>query len=411
VKVGGRARSDDEDVPVTLLDDDRIPPTITTAEVALDRPRRPRRELLLVVLAIAVVAGVGLVGGGGDGGDPQTATPPTTERRRPRTESIEEFKATSTTTRPRPPRTTTTSTVERLSGQAPLLPDLTGTTLGLLDNSGGVTVLDLDTGDRCRTVPARSGAWIPWSTGIELTTMIVQGQGGLHAVDRDCGSIELGTGAASGWPATVTGTTMWVVDNDDQSSISEVSLLTGDATGRVIAIPAFNGVQAAGAPGALVLGVSGSMTYVDLTSDDRRDLGPGVPLGLRDDVLLYSSCPQLACHVATLDIDSGERRVIGDIEGVMPWESAAFSPDGRYARVSVPHDDINRGPTATVIDLRSGRVVQRTDMQGGVFSRDGRWLIGIANGNLSAVAIDGDGAPLELDIPGAFQNVVVLTNP
>lgn len=408
MKVGGRSRDDDEEVPVVLVEDGV--PRVTTTEVELDRPRRPRRELLLVVLAVAVVAGVGLVGGGDGTGDPQdAATPPTTARRGPRTESVAEYRATSTTTRPRPPRATTTSTIELLAGRGPMLPTRSGTTLGLLDHSGGVTILDVDTGNRCRTVPSRGGVWMPWSSGIELPLMVVQANTTLMTIDRACAATDVRGDTSMGWPAAITGGTVWMVDHHDQGSIAEVDLRTGERTGRSIELPAYAGVQAAGDADGLVLGVSGSMTYVDLERDERRDLGAGMPIGLRDGMLVYSSCPALECHVATLDLATGARRAIEGIGNVTPWDTATFSTDGHHARVSIANQ--SGEATGTVIDLRTGSVVLRTELVGGVFSADGRWLIGLQRGNVVAVALDGD-TSLELDIgPRAIQGLTVIASP
>lgn len=409
MKVGGRSRDDDEEVPVVLVEDGV--PRVTTTEVELDRPRRPRRELLLVVLAVAVVAGVGLVGGGDGTEDPQdAATPATTARRGPRTESVEEYRATSTTTRPRRATSSTTSTmlVRLLSGSGPLLPgDPTRTTIGFTDSAGVATIVDLDTGDRCQVQVSTRDTW-PWS-GRESETFWVQAEERIVEVDHGCGVTERTTEFYGGWPSMITGDTIWVVDREG-ATVHEQLLRTSESTGRSFTVPRFSQVTMAAVDGGLVVSANGDMTLIGFRARELRSLGTGTVLAGRDRRVVFSACPALECEVGVLDVDTGDRRQLAATDAI-PSDAPSISPDGRYVRVSTQRES-SVMPTTLVLDLERGGTVLETELEQPVFTDDSQWLVGIERGDLAVVSIDGTYPQIPIDVSGhTVRTLAVLRSP
>jgi hypothetical protein len=411
VRLGGSTRDRDEDVPVVLVDEAGVPPTVTTAEVDLGRPRRPVREILLAVAAVAVVAGVGLVGGGGDDGEQAMPTPSTTERRSPRPQAIEDWRRTSTTTRPSDRPTTTTTVFSRTAGTGPLLPgDATGTVLAYVDNTNTAVVVDLDSGDRCRVrLPDSDGMWSPWPNQVRLATMFVTTNQRLLEVDRSCAVTERDSRFDNGWPAVVVGDSVWLADNEGRT-IAESDIRTGERSGRSIALPVFGGAAFQAVDGGIVIGVQGEMTLVDPDTDERTPLGTGTPLAAAGRHVVYLACPALECGIGVHDLDTGDRRLIDDVQAV-PWEPSATSADGRYVRITEQLQDSSGTVRSLVVDVATAEVVREANLNTAAFSDDGEWLIGLRHGDLVAIRID-DGLELPLDIEGhAVQMLNVLTSP
>lgn len=392
--------SGDDDLEVELVD----APDLGVRTVELRPPRR-RKELLLVVAAVAVVAGVGLIGDGGDGDAQATPTTTSTRRDDERTSTTRRRSPRSTTI-PRP--TTTTSWPQFEAGTGTLLPgELTGAKVGLVTSTGQIVVVDLDTGERCRTAEYRNGLWVPWSFPTP-GRMYAQTGAELIAVDDRCATTVLPVNANESWAAAATDRSVWLMVGSSEQRLIEIALDTGERTGRDVAVPRYQGATVVGLGDDLVLEVSGQMTLVDPDTDERTDLGVGTPLAATDSRLAYVTCPELRCHLAVLDVTTGEHRVTPDIEPVT-WEPAQFSSDGRHLRVAVPTDQQDQ-PTTAIVDVETGELrALGTALYSSSFTPDGQWLVGLENGRAIAVKVDGTVPNIEIapDI-SSVQNLALL---
>ena len=387
-----------DDVEVVLLDDDA--PTSRTVEL---RPRRRWRELALVVAAIAAVVGVGLVGD--DEGEDAAASPTTssTERRststtraRPSTTRRAALVQPSTTRR----QTTTTTWPQHEAGTGPILPGgPSGTTVGLVTGNGLVTMVDLDTGDRCTLKVGRDGAWmagLPPVGGL----LLVQSSDVLLGVDRGCAATELDIDLNTGYPVTATSERFWIATGEYGQHLVEHRLPGGEATGREVDLPRYTGASSFILGDDLVIGANGRMTLLDPDTDERRDLGPGNPLATRGSVVAYADCPELRCGLAVLDVSTGERRVIPGVEPVS-WDPSTFSADGRLLRVPVPGSGDE--PSSAVIDLQTDEVwVLDESVQGPQITPDDRWLVAMHRGEVVAFRI---GSDERVALPDGFRDV------
>lgn len=348
-----------------------------------DGPRRRRPELLLVVLAIAVVLALIAIDGGDGGSVAAPPTSTTTERRTTTT------RRTTSTRVPRP--TTTTSWPQLIAGTGPLLPATTGTAVALVELGGTIVILDLDTGDRCRTAVDRDGAWLPWSQAMRRD-VIVQTNRELVVVDRQCALRELGFGTGDSWVTAAGSETVWLGGGDTDQHFVEHSIVDEQPTGREITLPGNTSVYVVVLDDRAVFSVSGEMTLVE-PDDRRRSIGTGTPLAGAGDVLLYLTCPELRCTLIALDVDRGRRTTIDATPS--GWETPALSPDGRWARVSVDRSGLAR---PALLDLGTGAVRElSTRLQLSVFSADGRWLLAVEGDHLLAAAVDDPDAIVELD--------------
>lgn len=372
-----------DDVEVVLLDD--AAPTSRTVEL---RPRRRWRELALVVAAIAAVVGVGLVGD--DEAEEAEASPTTTTSERRSTTTSR----TATTRRPalaQPTTTrrpsTTTSWPQLEAGTGPVLPgEPSRNVIGLITANGLVTMIDLATGDRCRTRPAADGVWmigLPAVAGMFL----VQSGHSVLGIDRSCAVTDLDVDLGPGYPVTATAERFWLAMGEHGEQLVEHALPDGTPTGREVLLPRYTGATSLVLGDDLVVGASGRMTLVDPDTDERRDLGPGNPLATHGSVVAYMDCPEMRCALGILDVATGERRVVDGVEPVS-WELSTFSADGRMLRVPVPGD---HEPSTAVIDLQTDEVwILDEPVQSAQITADDRWLIAVHLGEVVAFRIGSD---------------------
>jgi hypothetical protein len=397
VKLGG-TRSSDEEVDVFLVD---APPTATTTITLGDDTRRRRRwpELGLVAIGIAVVIGVGLLGGGDDDvaatPDPTTTVkhrPTTTTRPHRRTTTTQPSRFTTTTVRP---TTTTTTWPQVAAGTGPLLPGPpTGTVVGVIGDDGIVTMIDLDTGNTCRNRVSSNGAWVPWNAQSFVGPLLVQTQGGSLAVGGMCDVAEVDASLTNGWLATSSETSFWVGGSSTTMIEYDIAALT--PSGRELELPRFSGATVVAVGRDLVVSVSGELTFVDPSTDERRDLGTGTPLAGVGRTVAVSTCPELRCHLELVDVDTGQRRAVSAVQPAT-WYQAAFSHDGRQLLLSVPGDNEEQ-PDLAVVDVTTGKVIGLGhELQFAAFTLDDRWLIGNQMGSLVAIAVDGTGVNVHLD--------------
>jgi len=398
VRFGGSEHETGVSVEIELVDE-RAPATTRTIEVG--RPHRRARELLLVAVAAVVLLGIGVLGGGDDG---ETVLPG--ERRR-NTIPYEDFSTTTTTARR---TTTTTSWPQYTAGTGPMLPGPpTATALGVLDGRGLLTVVDLDTGDRCQVSVSRDGsAWFPWPHPVGAPDLVLHVNGGLRVVDRACGNRPFVTG--SGWPAVVTAASVWMHSESVPSRIDEISRTTGEATGRTMDLQSHTRATLLAAGGSLVVGVIDHMALVD-GEGRTTDLGTGTPIAAGDNLVAFVTCPEIRCRLGLLGLRSGARRHL-DIPALTFWEANGLSPDGRVLAVAV-NDDVPRPtqPATALVDVETGRFrVLDLSPQGTSFSADSRWLIGSRGSTIVAVAVERPDDEVELDLRfTGVQSLAVLT--
>jgi hypothetical protein len=121
------------------------------------------------------------------------------------------------------------------------------------------------------------------------------------------------------------------------------------------------------------------------------------------------SCPELRCSLVLLDVDTGHRTVYDAVHPV-EWSQAAFSPDGTRLLLTVPLRESSAyedQPDTAIVDLGSGAITRfGNQIQGGVFTTDGRWLLTIEQSRVGARALDGSGVTVLL--PDALRNVQAL---
>lgn len=370
-----------------LVDD--AGPTARTVEL---RPRRRGRELVLVVAAIAAVVGVGLVGGDDD---EDAAAAPTTTTTRARTTTTREPELTQPTTTRRPTTTTTWPQLE--AGTAPLLPGAgPDVRLAVLHGNGIVTVAALDTGDRCRMLLSRNGAYVPWEVTLPADGILAQTDTTIHVVDRACAARVLFE-VRDAYPVAAGADRVWLGSGGDGQHLVEHALPSGAPTGRTYDLPRHTFTTVVALGDDLVVGASGEMTVVDPSTDERRSLGPGTPLAAHGTRLALLECPELRCRLAVLDVASGERRTYADI-APGAWDRSHFSADGRVLRVPVAGRDEYQ-PSTAVVDLETGaaRVFDEPLMRT-AFTPDGRWLVGQA----------GSGELVAHDLLGGAGRVALL---
>jgi hypothetical protein len=414
VKLRGGPRRTDEDVDVFLVD---APPTAPPNTVVLGQDTRRRRrwpELGLVLVGVAVVVGVGLLGGGDDGVEaaPKTSSTvtrprPTTTRPHHRTTTTQPGRFTTTTVR----RTTTTTTwPQYVAGTGPLLPGQpTGTLLGAVDGMGVITMLDLDTGDSCRTMVDRSNTYSPWGVQAMVGPVVVQSGSGTYVIDESCAAHRAAFDLNSSWLAASSGDTLWMGGGGGNTVFEEVSRTTYERTGRSFRPPPYSNVSLVAVGRDLVVSAGGEVALVDPDTDERRSLGTGRPIAARGRTVALVSCPELRCSLVLLDVDTGHRTVYETVHPV-EWSQAAFSPDGTRLLLSVPVRDSSGyedQPDTAIVDLGSGAITRfGNQIQGGVFTTDGRWLLTIEQSRVGARALDGSGVTVLL--PDALRNVQAL---
>lgn len=384
-----------DDLEVVLVDG---PGAESTRTVEL-RPRRRGRELLLVAAAVAVVGGVGLLG---DGGDDIAATPTTTSTRRAEARPERERPRTTTTR-----RATTTTWPQFEAGTGPLLPGApTSTHIGVISGSGSVTIVDLDSGDRCETLPSRQGVWGSWNHQTPSGHLLVQTAGGIIAIDRACAMTPLSVDVADAYVAAGNADRVWLTSHAGHS-LQEVVLPGGEATGRTVEVPRFNIATVFAAGDDVVVAAAGDMTLIDPDTRARRSLGVGQPLATHGDVLAFSTCPEARCRLGLMNVRTGRRRLLGEVEPA-PWSPSTFSGDGRYLLVSVAGRRSDQ-PIGAIVDTRAGSArLLDSPVQLGVFTADSRWLIAGTDGRLEAYRVDEavPAVPLE-DLSGA-QSLALL---
>lgn len=403
----------DDDLEVELVDT----PDRGTRTVELRPPRR-RREMLLVVVAIAVVAGVGMVGDSGNGD--ATAPPNTTTSRLRSADAgggmrpgLDVVRSTSTTLRRS--RSTTTAGPTTIAswpqveaGTGPSLPGaLTGSKVGLITAQGQVVVVDLDTGDQCRTAEFRNGLYAPWSFPT-AGRMFVQTGEEMITIDAQCAVTELSFNSSESWAAAWTDHSIWLMQGGSDQRLVEIDLATGAPTGREVAIPRYQDARAVALGDDVVIGVSGQMTRVDPDTEERTDLGVGTPLASIGTRLALVECPELRCRLAVLDTSTGDRVALDGIEPVA-WELAQFSLDGRHLRIAVPTNDRNE-PSTAIVDIETGELRELgITLYSSSFTPDSQWLLGLENGRAIAVKVDGTVPNVEIapDLR-SVENVAVL---
>lgn len=284
--------------------------------------------------------------------------------------------------------------------------DLTHSRVGVIDGLGLVHVIDLDTGDRCTTRPSVNGAWMPW-TFRTPGRIVVHGDEGMLAIDSQCAMTPVDfNGIDNSYAAAWTDETVWLSVGNTEQVLTEVWLDTGTPTGREVALPPYNGAQAVAIGDDIVLGVAGTMTLVDPDTDERTDLGNGNPLAVHGDLLAFATCPQARCRLGLLDLGTGERHLIDDVQPIA-WDQAVFSADGRFLRVAVPGEHEEQ-PASAIVDLVTGVVrVIDTGVYNLQFTPNGQWLLGIENGRAVAVKVDGTVPNVEID-QSQIQNLALL---
>lgn len=386
MRLRGRPEDHDEIVPVARLDEPEGPSSTRVVELT---PRRRGRELALIVVAVAVVIGVGLVDDGG--GEDVSAEPTTTSTRKPSTtrekptSTTQRRAKTSSTSRP---STTTTAWPQHRTGAGPLLPDApTRLFVGALSGNGMVTVLDVDTGDRCRTMPSRDGSWMVWNVPTVADRMLVQTSEGSVGIDRECATSKLGVNLEQGYPSAASHDRLWMASGDSSEHLAEHALPSGEATGRTVELPRFGGAVTVIVGDDLVLGMMGDMTLLDPSTDERRALGSGMPLAAHEALVAFIACPEMRCRLGFLDVTTGARRLIDGVEPTT-WDPATFSRDGRLLRVPVAARDGDL-PASAVVDVATGemRVIDEP-LHSPQISPDNRWLVGIADGKVVARSLD-----------------------
>lgn len=398
--VRGRRPADEELLPLEVDGDDARP---DGQLVELGRPRRRWRDAAVVLAVVALVAGFGLLGDGDEDDEDDEAVAeaePTTSssvvRRRP------------TPTRPRVTTTTMPPGVPTVEpGTGPLLGEATGSAVAFSHGDGGVTVIDLDTGSRCRvTVPGREAGWLNRSAG---ALAIVQGER-THAVDADCTVTPLpGWRGGEVFPTDVLGR-YWAVEwRPDGMFLSEVDA-EGVKLGPGIASPQASGMIRK-VDGGIVVDVFGSVTFVAEGTHDDRHLAHGMTLAARGDRVAISECEGLSCDVVVRDLGG---RAVARVAGLRPvgaWEGGALSHDGRRLAVLVGEDGATI-PSLVVIDLESGRRHEVLRSEGGpiAFTATGRHIV-IARPNAGLVAAPVEGGDPILIEQTAFQGFAVVDRP
>lgn len=388
---------EDDDLEVVLVDG---PGAASTRTIEL-RPRRRGRELLLVGVAVAVVGGIGLLGDGGEDGI--AAAPTTTSTRRSVSTSGPERERTTSTRR----STTTTTWPQFHAGTGPLLPGgPTSTHIGMISGSGTVTIVDLDTGDRCETLPSRQGAWGSWGHQAPTGHLLVQTGAGIIAVDRDCAMAPLSVDVADEYVAAAAGDRVWLTSHDG-ARLHEIALPGGNETGRTVDVPPFNMGMVLAAGDNLVIAAAGDMTLIDPDTGARRSLGAGQPLATQGDVLAFATCPEARCRLGIMDVRTGTRRLLGDVQPVL-WSSSAFSPDGRFLLVPVAGAR-REVPVGAILDTRTGSARELdAPVDQGVFTADSRWLIAVTGDRLQAHRVDEREPGIWLEGVNGAQSLVRL---
>lgn len=379
-------RYDSDDVPVVLVDDDEHV-RVTTRAVEIGRPRKRWREVALLVAIGLVIAAVGILGSDGEDEEDDAVAAPTT------TSTTARVRRSTTSRVPRP--TTTTSWPQLVAGTGPLLTSATGSAVLTVDGRGLVTVLDLDTGDRCTTDPPGSGGWLPTTAALPGDVAILQTEERLLLVDRHCEVREVGV-VSQTWPSALTSEGLWTMD-EPEGDLVEWSLETGERTGRSFEISPFVGPAVIAAGTRLVASVGGEMSLLDPADGSVRDLGTGMPVAANDTTLAAVRCPRLDCHLEVIDIASGSSRVVGGDEWApVPWDQGAFSPDGRYLRTSAHVAGNEYGPVPAIVDLETDTVkTYELDFTAFAFTYEGGWTIATDRGRLLAFRADGETVRLD----------------
>ncbi|HYD10984.1 MAG TPA: hypothetical protein VEA78_12860 [Acidimicrobiales bacterium] len=345
-------RHADPDEPVELLDDDRWDDAIPVTRT----PRRRRwPEALLAVAVLAVVVMIGAAGSDGEDDATDMPTTSTTERRR------------TTTTRP---RTTTTTWPTAVVGSGPVLgadAGGTGTAIVVHEQDGTIAVLDLDTGDLCRTEDTR-GSYLPWQqTPLQHAASMQSRSGQALLVDSSCRASRTFTDG-TGWVIAASPASTWVMQDGATTRLVERSSADG-AVLREHVLPSYGSTVAGDR--ALVVTIAGEMVAFEQGSDRVIELGSGQPLALAGGRLIAIRCAGLACGIVAIDLDSRQARPLA-LPLPAAWEPAALSPDGRWFFFSAPDGDLGRQPR--LADLETGRI---TEVRGGPcsFTADSTWLL------------------------------------
>jgi hypothetical protein len=369
-----------------VIDDEEL-----ELEVSRSSGPSPRRRWPMLALLGGAVVLVLLVSRIGEGSE-STSLPRTTTTVRPTTTRQP------TTTAP----ATTTSLPRFEAGTGPLLPAAGGTHIVSMNGDGVITVTDLGTGDRCAT-RAGEGSW-PMSIVNNLRgSAPLQTPDGAYLVGPRCelteiagqGSYVVATSESSAW--FIDGP--WLVEGS----------LTG-VRGRSIDLPQGASPSVVVSGDDVVVGLNGSMTLID-ANGDRRDVGAGSPIAMRDRLLAFITCPALRCSLVLLDLDTGARRTIDDAAGADGFGVAGFSPDGRYVATTG-----SRG--AAVIDVTTGSKTVLDNASAVIgFTIDSDWvLVAGAVGRVIAIPLHGDAETVDLKIPtstsdGDFATMVLLASP
>jgi len=356
-------RGPDLDEPVDLIDDGWAGAT----EVTRTKERRRWPEALLVVAALAVVVGIGAAGGGD--GDDETDMPRTTSTT---------VRRTTTSTTPRPTTTTTTWPL-RVAGTGSVLgPDAapTGTALVVAEERS-VVVLDLDSGDLCRTDGRAGGSWFPPYQGTAPEVELHDNGGRSLVIDRDCDLRPANLDFDGSWVVARTETATWVMEDGPAQQLVEHTPDGGER--RRIDVPAFSGSVVD--RDWLVIALAGEMVAIDLHGGPDFGLGSGFPLGVGGGRLVATRCERLDCSMVMIDIATGRARTL-DLPRPVQWEPAVLSPDARWLTFAVAEEDGNARPV--LADLETGRV---TDTRGGPcqFTTDSRWLLCVRPSVVEAV--------------------------
>jgi hypothetical protein len=244
-----------------------------------------------------------------------------------------------------------------------------------------VVVVELDTGT-VRSVAAADRNSYHGASAIG-GTLVVESQDGVVAVPVAPEEVPLALGDRG--PAD------WVVPSDRPGLLwllahvqgvlegREVSV-EGHETGRRLSLPQPLGGRLVAAGGGLVVDTWGSLSLYDPDTGDVRAIGHGAPLAGSGDTLARVSCEALRCGLQVTDLRTGGTAEVPlpDQVQVVPYGSAAFSPDGRWLAVggtTVPAEL----HAVAVVDVEARRFVGLYDSSGPAgptfaFSPDSRWL-------------------------------------